>query len=147
MSMNNQASIERKIQAFYRVLLIIWAAQMMALAVFFLLALFVFRSQETGDLTMFWMLAALSIILVAVSFVVKQKFFAQAIEKQNIAAIQQGQIVAIALCEAAALFGLLARAITGTRYFYLPMAVAALGLLLHFPRREALMAASFKNRI
>jgi hypothetical protein len=146
LSMNDQSSIERKIQAFYRVLLIIWAAQVVALVIFFLLGLLVLRSPETGELTLFWVLAGLSVALVAVSLAVKHKFFAEAVEKQNMATVQQGQIAAIALCEAAGLFGLLSRAITGTRYFYLPFVVAALGMVLHFPRRESLMAASFKNR-
>jgi len=147
MSMNNPASSERRVSAFYKVLLIVWAAQTMALVAFFLLAMFVFQPRETGDLTLFWMLTGLGIVLVIASFVIKQKFFAQAVEKQSPGAVQQGQIIAVALCEAAALFGLLSRAITGTHYFYLPFAVAALGMLLHFPRRETLMAASFKNRI
>jgi NADH:ubiquinone oxidoreductase subunit 2 (subunit N) len=147
MSMNNQASIESAIRGRYQVLLILWAAQMTALAAFFLLALLVFQRKESSDSTLFWILAGLNVLLVAVSFAVKQKFFAQAMEKQSVALVQQGQVVAIALCEAAGLFGLLARAITGTPYFYLLFIVPALGMLLHFPRREALMAASFRNRI
>jgi hypothetical protein len=110
-----------------------------------MLALLIFHGSEAGDRTIFWILAGLSLMLVIVSFAVKQKLFAQAVEKQSAALVQQGQVLATALCEAAALFGLLARAITGTPYFYLPFVVAALGMLLHFPRREALMAASFKN--
>jgi hypothetical protein len=145
--MSNQASIESGIRGRYQALLILWVAQMLALAVFFLLALLVFQRNESGDSTLLWILAGVSVLLVAVSFAIKQKLFAQAVEKQSAALVQQGQIVAIALCEAAGLFGLLSRAITGTPYFYLPFAVAALGMLLHFPRREALMAASFKNRI
>ncbi|HEY0321444.1 MAG TPA: hypothetical protein VGC66_10840 [Pyrinomonadaceae bacterium] len=147
MSMNDPASMERRIRGRYQVLLILWAAQIMALVIFFLLAMMVFRGNEASDQRLFWMLAGLSVLLVIVSFAVKQKFFAQAVEKQSAALVQQGQVVAIALCEAAGLFGLLARAITGTPYFYLPFAFAALGMLLHFPRREALMAASFKSTI
>lgn len=147
MSMNDSSSVERAIRARYQVLLILWGAQMLALAAFFLLALFIFERKEAGDATLFWILSGLSVMLVAASFTVKQKLFARAVENQSVAQVQQGQIVAIALCEAAGLFGLLARAITGTPYFYLPFIIAALGMLLHFPNREALMAASFKTRV
>jgi hypothetical protein len=71
----------------------------------------------------------------------------QAVEKQSVQLVQQGQIAAVALCEVAGLFGLLARAITGSPYYYLLFAIAVIGMLLHFPRRGALMAATFKNRI
>jgi hypothetical protein len=144
--MNDPASIEKGIQARYMVLLILWAAQAMALVMFFMLALFIFERKEGVDVTLFWILSALSVVLVAASIIVKQKLFAQAVERQSAALVQQGQIVAIAMCEAAGLFGLLSRAITGTSYFYLPFIIAAIGMLLHFPKREALMAASFKNR-
>jgi hypothetical protein len=147
MSVNDPSSIERRIGARYQVLLILWTAQLMALAAFFMLAVFVFRESSANNPMLFWILAASGLLLVAVSFAIKQKLFAQAVEKQSLALVQQGQIVAIALCEAAGLFGLLARAITGSPYFYLLFAVATLGILLHFPRREPLMAAAFKGRI
>jgi hypothetical protein len=145
--MQDPSRIERNVGARYQVLLIIWAAQTFALIGFFLLSLFIFEKRENGDLTMLWVLTGLSIAVVAASFVLKQKIFAEAVEKQSVARVQQAQIVAMALCEAAGLFGLTARAVTGTSYFYLPFIVAGFGMLLHFPRREQLAAASFKNRI
>ncbi|HEX8176083.1 MAG TPA: hypothetical protein VF543_13265 [Pyrinomonadaceae bacterium] len=147
MSMNEPSSIERAVGARYRLLLIIWAAQSFALVTFFLLSLLVFGQRETGDATLFWLLSALSVVLVIVSFIIKRKYFAMAVEQQNTNHVQTGQIIAFALCEAAGLFGLTVRAVTGTPYFYLPFVVAALGLLLHFPKRETLMVASFRNRI
>jgi uncharacterized membrane protein len=145
--MNEPSSIERTVSARYTLLLTLWGAQMMALVTFFMLALFVFERKENSNDTMLWIMSAVGLMLVAASFLIKQKLLALAVEKQSPAHVQQGQIVATALCEAAALLGLVARAVTGTPYFYLPFAVAALGLLLHFPKREALLAASFRNRI
>ena len=145
--MNNRASIESAISARYQTLMIIWAAQLMALFGFVLLSVLVLRPNEANNPMLFWFLAGASVLLVAMSFAVKQKLFAQAVEKQSLAQVQQGQVVAMALCEGAGLFGLLARAITGSPYFYLLFAVAALGMLLHIPRREPLIAASFRNRI
>ncbi|HKS29769.1 MAG TPA: hypothetical protein VJS44_18230 [Pyrinomonadaceae bacterium] len=146
MSMNDPSSIERGAGARYMVLLIIWAAQLMALVGIFLLSLFVFESRENSDGTLLWALSAVALMLVAASFVVKQKLLAKAVERQSVEHVQQAQITAIALCEAAGLLGLVVRAVTGSPYFYLPFAVAALGMLLHFPKKEALTAASFKNR-
>jgi hypothetical protein len=146
-SMKDPAAIEKGIGARHQLLLILWAAQVMALATFFMVALFVFEPKEAGDAMLFWVMSALSLTAVAASFAVKQKLFAQAVEKQSAALVQQGQIVATALCEAAGLLGLVWRALSGTPYFYLPFILAAIGMLLHFPGREALMAASFKNRL
>lgn len=147
MSINDPSSIERRIGARYQILLILWVAQLMALVAFFLLAVFIFQEKKAGDPLLVWILTGAGVLVVAISFAVKQKLFAQAVEKQSLAMVQQGQIVAIALCEAAGLFGLAARAITGSPYSYLLFGIAALGILLHFPRRESLMAASFNNRI
>lgn len=145
--MNDPATIERNVSARYQVLLIIWAAQLLALVAFFLLALFLFEDKGESHSLLFQMLTGLTCALVAASFTVKKKFFAQAVEKQSAAMVQQGQIVAMALCEAAGLYGLMERAIAGTTFFYLSFIVAGVGMLLHFPKRERLMAASFKNRI
>ena len=145
--MNNQASIEGAIRARHQTLMIIWAAQLMALLGIVLLSVLVLQPSASDNTMLFWILAGASVLLVAISFAVKQKLFAQAIEKQSPAQIQQAQIVAMALCEAAGLFGMLARAITGSPYFYLLFAVGVIGMLLHFPRREPLIAASFRNRI
>lgn len=145
--MNNPASTESAIRARYQTLMTIWAAQLMALFGIILLSVLVLQPNEADNPMLFWILAGASVLLVAISFAVKQKLFAQAVEKQSLAQVQQAQIVAMALCEAAGLFGMLARAITGSPYFYLLFAVGVLGMLLHIPRREPLIAASSGNRI
>ena len=147
MSMNNQSSNESGIRARHQTLLILWAAQLMALFGFLLFAVFIFQAKEETNSTLFWILTGVSLLPVAASFPVKQQLFAQAVEKQSLALVQQGLIIAMALCEAAGILGMVARAATGSPYFFLPFIFAALGMLLHFPRREQLMAASFKNRI
>lgn len=147
MSMNDPASIEKAVRARYQTLFILWAAQFMALFGFVLLSVLALHSNKAGNPSLFWILAGVSLLLAAASFPVKRKLFAEAVEKQSVAQVQQGQVVAMALCEAAGLFGILARALTDSPNFYLPFVIAALGMLLHFPRREPLMAASFKNMI
>lgn len=147
MSMNNQPSDERLIRARYQTLLIVWAAQFMALLGFLFLALFIFEAKAETDSTLSWILSGASLLPVVISFPVKQQLLAQAVEKQSPALVQQAVIIAMALCEAGGLLGLVARAMTGSSYFFFPFAFAALGMLLHFPRREQLLAAYFRNRI
>jgi hypothetical protein len=84
-------------------------------------------------------------LIVVVAIVVKQKFLTQSVEKQEINLVQTGLIVGLALCEAAALFGLMDRVVTGNRYYFVLLLIAAIGMLLHFPRREHLLAASYKQ--
>jgi hypothetical protein len=146
MSMNYAASTERAIRARFQTLMVIWAAQLMALFGFVLLSIIFLQSNERKNPTLFLILAGAGLVLVALSFVAKRKVFGQAVEKQSLAMVQQGQIVAMALCEGAGLLGLLARVITGSPYFYLLFVVAGIGMLLHIPRRESLMAAAFRNR-
>ncbi len=147
MSMHNQSSDERAIGARHQTLLILWAAQFMALLGFLFLALFLFEAKEEADPTLSWILAGSSLLPVVLSFPVKKQLFARAAEKQSLAYVQQGVVIAMALCEAAGLLGLASRAITGSPYFFLPFAFAALGMLLHFPRRDQLMAASYRNNL
>ena len=44
--------------------------------------------------------------MVVISFAVKRRFLAQSVERQELALVQTGLIVALAMCEASALFGL-----------------------------------------
>jgi hypothetical protein len=59
--------------------------------------------------------------------------------------VQKGLVIACAMCEVAAVLGLLQRFITGGNGFYLLFFVAVIGIALHFPRREQLEAASYKG--
>jgi hypothetical protein len=70
------------------------------------------------------------------SFVVKAKLLAQSAVQNRPDLATTAYVLAFALCEASALFGLVAHFTTGARasyYFFIP---AALGFLLHFPRRQ-----------
>ena len=61
------------------------------------------------------------------------------------AKFQTGFIIATALCEAAGLLGFVGIFVTHNREAYLLFAIGALGLLLHFPRRDQLAAAYRKG--
>jgi hypothetical protein len=84
---------------------------------------------------------------VIVSTAIKQRFLAQSGDQQRLELVQTGYIVGFALCEFAALFGLLDRMVTGNRYYYVLFVIALIGMALHWPRRDHLLAASYKRQV
>jgi hypothetical protein len=86
-----------------------------------------------------------AMLAVLVSFVIKSKLLSRAIEQRQPGMVQQAYVVAWAVNEVAALLGVLDHFGTGNRYYYVQILIAACGLLLHFPRREHVMNAAFKN--
>jgi hypothetical protein len=92
-------------------------------------------------------LVGIAVSTVLLSFPVKNKLISQAIEQQHVPLVQQAYIVAWALSEVPALLGLLDFYLTGNRYFYVLFLIAVFAQLLHFPRREHVINASFKKPI
>ena len=131
----------------YRVMLVLWLGFFSSLGFYYVVSLFIqlpdADAAQSRILT--FAFTTLGILIVVVAIVVKQKFLTQSVEKQEINLVQTGLIVGLALCEAAALFGLMDRVVTGNRYYFVLLLIAAIGMLLHFPRREHLLAASYKQ--
>lgn len=93
-------------------------------------------------LMLFFVLAG---VVVALSFVLKRRFMSKAVGEQRADHVQTAMIVALVFCETSALFGMMSLFLLGNRYSYLLFVVAAAGMLLHMPRREDLLAASYKS--
>jgi F0F1-type ATP synthase membrane subunit c/vacuolar-type H+-ATPase subunit K len=139
----------------YRMLTIIWAAflmsQFMLLVVIYLAKPEIFHFDfakpllggENSFLIMALAFAGISTFLM--SFVLKSKFIKQAIDTQNAGMVQMAMIIGCALCESTMLFGLALAFACGYQYFFLWFALGILGIILHFPRRANLIAASYKN--
>lgn len=128
-------------------MLIVWFAMLMSVGTFFVIAQLVERQpnpQEDGNMLV-WVLLALGIFTTLASFVIKSKILAQSVKEQRVDLVQSAMIVALALCEATSLFGLLAYFATGTRYYYIFFIIGVVGSLLHMPRRDQLLAASYKG--
>jgi hypothetical protein len=140
-----------------RTMRIIWASFLMTVGIYALIAYFARPSDESpvsaseslgigasagGFSVLMLVLFALGLTTVVASFLVKQAFAQRAVREQNTAVLQTGFILSVVLCEMAALFGLVGLFADGNPAAYLLFVVSAAGLVLHFPRREDVEAAS-----
>jgi hypothetical protein len=90
-------------------------------------------------------LSALAVISVIASFVVKRLLLKWAEENQDAMLVQRAMIVACTMCEVSVLIGVVARVMLGFRQYYLLLLAGAIGIALHYPRRDHLLAAAYKN--
>ena len=135
----NPQEAEERVTARYRVILILWASIFTSLG--FLLALALFTpSSAPPNQTLTFIFLGIGFMVVIVSIFIKRRFVQRAIEQRQTALLQSGYIVAFALSESAALFGLLDHFINGSRYYYIGLFVAGLGMLLNFPKRDDVRA-------
>lgn len=126
----------------------IWIAMLMSIAFYYAFTFFVRRPEDVElNSTLFLVLVAVGLSVTFISFPIKNKLISQAIEQQHAPLVQQAYIVAWALSEIPALLGLVYYLMTGNRYFYVLFLIAVFAQLLHFPRREHVINASFKKPI
>jgi len=138
----------------YRMLTIIWLAllfsQAMLLVVIFFAKPEVFRFDLSKPLLgenamMVVIFAVLAISNLAMSFVFSRKYLNQAVTEQKTELVQTAMIIGCALCEAISLFGVVMAFAFSYQYFFLWFALGILGTILHFPKRDNLIAASYKR--
>ncbi|MBC7901682.1 MAG: hypothetical protein H7070_16700 [Saprospiraceae bacterium] len=143
-----------KINGQYQTMIVLWAALLMSQLIFILL-IFLTRPQLfTLDFSQHFFgnsmaqilgFALAAITVVILSFAFRKKFNERAVQEQNPALVQSGLIIACALCEASSLFGLALAFAFDYQYFFFWFALGITGILLHFPRKDALLAASYKK--
>jgi hypothetical protein len=90
-------------------------------------------------------LAVFGVIIFLSALFVRKKLIQVAIEQQNFILIQMSIIIGGALCEAISLFGLVLAFSQNYQYFFMWFALGILGMILHFPRRDNLIDASYKR--
>ena len=138
----------------YKTLVIIWFAllvsQILLLVVVFFAKPEIFRFDFSKpflgkNAVLVIAFAFLAITNLAVSFVMKRRSFQQAVEKQQIAYVQTGLIIAYAFCEAISLLGMVLAFAFSYQYFFVWFALGILGIILHFPRRSDVIAASYRK--
>ena len=145
MQPQQQNGLQRRVDARLQVLRILWFALVMSVVLYFVLTVMTGQpnnAQPNAALSLG--LLAGGIVFVVISIGIKLKYVNRAIEEQSATVLQQGYILALALSEVAALFGLLDHFITGNPYYYANFIVAVCGQVYHFPRRQHVLDASFR---
>ena len=144
--MNQSPDQAGKLEARYRIQIIVWLALISNVGMFLLITNIIEAPPvNTDNMMMAWILLALGVFAFALSFILKRRLLSMAIDQGRPEMVQTGLIVAMALCEVSALCGLVVFFVTGTKYYYIFFIISVLGMLLHMPRREHLRAASFKD--
>ncbi|HSE18198.1 MAG TPA: hypothetical protein VLB46_14170 [Pyrinomonadaceae bacterium] len=144
----NQKDPQTSIEARMTTMRVIWIALILSVGIYYMITLFVGRSRDVEpNPTLSLTLAVAAVSATAISFFIKAKLVGKAVEQQNVAMVQQAYVTTWAITEVAALLGVMDFFTTGDRYYHLFFTLAALGLVLHHPRREHLHNAAFKSSV
>ncbi len=142
MQFTNPQEAEARVAARYQVFLILWILMLVSLAFLLCLAVFVPGSGRP-DRTMSYLFFGISIVLVIASLLIKHRQVKQALERRQVSLLQSAYILGFALCEAAALFGLMDHFVTGSNNYRYMFVLAVFGMLLHFPKKDHVRAVSY----
>jgi hypothetical protein len=135
--MMNPTPTQTKAGARYRGLIIIWSGILITIFIFITLTWALKIAYQPGnDALRFQFFDVLGGATFALSFVGKYLLLRRARATQRAEVVTTAYVVAFALCEMTALFGLLNYLLSGVPIFLL-FALALIGLLLHFPRRAS----------
>ncbi|HET8782808.1 MAG TPA: hypothetical protein VFM63_10350 [Pyrinomonadaceae bacterium] len=129
-----------------RTLRTLWIALMMSVVMYYVFSRFQApRENVTPNDTLSLAFIVIGISIILISFLLKSKLLTRAVDQQQVGLVQQAYIVAWAMSEVPALLGLLDFFVTGNPYYYVPMIIAVIGQLAHYPRREHVEQAAFKR--
>jgi len=138
--------LQLKIEPRIRTIRTLWIAMLLSIGSYYVFTRFVGQPKNSNpNSALSLMLVGIGLLTTFISVPIKKKFLAQSVEQQRVELVQQGHIIAWAITEVAALLGILDFFLTGNRYYYVLFLIAAIGQLLHFPRRQQLLDACFKN--
>ena len=125
----------------------LWLAMLLSVGMYYVFTLFASRPPNgSPNNTIFLVLVCAAVVTALISFPIKNALIKKAIDQQQPAMVQQAYVVAWAVTEVGGLLGILDFYLTGDRYYYVMLIIAACGQLLHAPKREHLVNASFKRR-
>ncbi|MGH9719289.1 MAG: hypothetical protein ACRD8O_03700 [Bryobacteraceae bacterium] len=116
--------------------LILWIAIALSIVTYFVVAALVSPTSTQAKPTLDTALLIAAAGLVAASFPVKS-YIAERIDRPgNRAGQRMARIVAVMMCDVAAVLGLVVKFVTGSPLYYVPLLLGFAGVLLHYPRRE-----------
>lgn len=138
--------LQLRIEPRIRTIRTLWIAMLLSIVIYYVFTLVLGQSKNSSpNSTLSLMLVGAGLLTTLISVPIKKKFLARSVEQQRVELVQQGHIIAWALTEVAALLGVVDFFLTGNRYYYVLFLIAAIGQLLHFPRRQHVLAACFKS--
>ena len=141
----------KPIKVEYQTLVAIWLALLISQLVFFEVVSYVkpdiFTAEARGSILQTSPLvtvvfAAIAILFFVLSFVLKRQYMRRAIQDRDASCVQTGLLLGCLLSEVSSILGLVLAFVFNHPYFYFWLALAALGIVLHFPRKGNLDAAS-----
>jgi hypothetical protein len=136
------------LEARLRTMRTLWIAMILSLVLYGPFCIIAGRPEHLEpNNTLFLVFVAVSLSTTLISFFIKSQLLNRAIEQQRVQQVQQAYVVTWAVTEVGGLLGMIDYFVTGDRYFYVMFIIAACGQLLHFPRREHVLNASFKRSI
>ena len=139
----------------YKTLVIIWLvlllSQLMFLAVTYFVKPHLFSIDLSNPLLGDKPLITLSFIASAtiffvLSFVLARQHIKRAERDQDAGCVQTGLVLGCALSEVPSILGMLLAFVWEYQFFFLWIAMGFIGILLHFPRKSSLDAATYKLR-
>ena len=142
----NQNDPQTNVEARVMTMRILWIALLITVVIYYLITIFVARPDDVeSNPTLSLVFICVAVLAVLMSFLIKSRLISKAVDQQQLGLVQQAYVVAWALSEVPALLGLLDFFKTADRYYPALFIITALGMLLHFPRREPVVNAAFKS--
>ena len=142
----SQNDLQLQIEQRIRTMRTVWSAMVLSIGVYYVFTLFAEQPAVNPNSALSRTLVAVGLLMIPVALAIKKRFLTQSVEQQQPQLVQQGYVIAWAVTEVAALLGLLDFFITGNRYYFLLLIIGACGQLLHFPRRQHVIAAYYLLR-
>jgi uncharacterized membrane protein len=139
--MQNPQQIAGRVEARHRIILIVWFSLLMSISIFFVMTIMIPGNPAEPNTTLSFILIAVAFMVVMASILIKQRVVQRTIEKRDAALLQSGYILSFALCESAAILGVVDHFVTGSRYYYFCFVLGLVGMLKHFPKKDNVRAA------
>jgi len=151
----------KTIKVEYKSLVVIWFALLMSQVLFFVLIWFAkpelvspgyltassIREVLGGQPLITLVFAASGLIFFSLSQVIARQHMRRAVRDRDAGCIQTGLVIGCALSEIVSILGVILALLFNYPYFYLWIGLGAFGILLNFPRKSNLDAATFEAHL
>lgn len=143
----------KSIEVKYETLVVIWLALILSQIIFFFVVLFIrpeLRRRDPsqnffGDMPLITVVfIAIAVVFLALSLILRRQYIRRAVRDQDQGCIHTGLVLGCALAEVPSLLGLVLAFGFNHPYFYFWIFLGTIGILLHFPQKSVLEAASYK---